>query len=228
MDAKLSGTHFDTAAIVAGVDVGGAAKGFHAVALRNGAYLGQFASSEAAAITKWCREIHAQLIAVDAPCRWSTTGRARLAERQLMKDKIWCYSTPTRENAEKHPKSFYGWMLAGAELYKQLQTTHALFTGARDQQHIPICFETFPHAVVCALCGEIMSAKNKRTDRPRALRTMGITLNPAHGIDTVDAALCALTAHYLATNSIKLYGDAESGLIVVPDGALASKRANGS
>jgi predicted nuclease with RNAse H fold len=86
--------------IVAGIDVGGRAKGFHAVALRAGAYLDRIASCEVAG---WCRQINARIIGIDAPCRWSATGRARTAERELMTERIWCFSTPSREAAEVIP-----------------------------------------------------------------------------------------------------------------------------
>jgi predicted nuclease with RNAse H fold len=74
--------------IVAGVDVGGARKGFHAVALRDGVYLDKFAARDAVAVADWCRTVGARVIGVDAPCRWSLTGRARPAERALMAEGI--------------------------------------------------------------------------------------------------------------------------------------------
>jgi predicted nuclease with RNAse H fold len=97
--------------IVAGIDVGGRAKGFHAVALRAGAYLDQIASRDVTEVADWCRQVNAQFIGVDAPCRWSDTGRARSAERELMAQKNWCFSTPSREAAEAHPKDHFGWIL---------------------------------------------------------------------------------------------------------------------
>ena len=69
--------------VVVGIDVGGPRKGFHAVALREGAYLDKFASPEAPALAAWCIQVGARAVAIDAPCRWSRTGRARPAERAL-------------------------------------------------------------------------------------------------------------------------------------------------
>ena len=66
-----------------GIDVGGPRKGFHAVALPKGAYLDTFASPEAPALAAWCIQVGARAVAIDAPCRWSRTGRARPAERTL-------------------------------------------------------------------------------------------------------------------------------------------------
>ena len=58
-----------------GIDVGGSRKGFHAVALRGGAYAGQLASRDVEQLSHWCRaEMEATVIAIDAPCRWSADG----------------------------------------------------------------------------------------------------------------------------------------------------------
>ena len=202
--------------IVAGVDVGGRAKGFHAVALRDGAYLDKFASRTASQVAEWCRRMGARFIGVDAPCRWSSTGRARTAERQLMAEKTWCFSTPSREIAEAHPKDHFGWMRNGAELFAILESTHRLFAGDPEQMTLPLCFETFPNAIARALAGCSLPARNKRTDRRRLLKNAGMDVGNLSNIDTVDAALCALTAHYLAHDKFEKYGDVETGFIVVP------------
>jgi predicted nuclease with RNAse H fold len=208
--------------IVAGVDVGGSRKGFHCVALRDGAYLDQFASLHAAKIAAWCDRIGVRFIGVDAPCRWSATGRARPAERELMAEKIWCFSTPSRRTAETHPKDHFRWMLNGAELFEHLENTHALFAGNFGRLTCTICFETFPQAVACALAGTIVPAKQKRTVRRDLLNRAGVDISKLTNIDKVDAALCALAAHHFALGTFKTYGEAMTGLIVVPRSALAS------
>jgi predicted nuclease with RNAse H fold len=201
---------------VAGVDVGGPRKGFHAVALQGGAVLGSTRLDDPVEVVAWCLGRGAQIIGVDAPCRWSADGHARPSERKLMADGIWCFATPTRRAAEAHPTGYYGWMLAGAELFRLLETRYPLYTGGTVRRGQSVCFETFPHAVTCALRGELVSARNKRRDRPEVLARAGIALRPRACIDTVDAALCALAALHLAANTVRLYGDAETGLIVVP------------
>ena len=61
-----------------GIDVGGARKGFHAVALTNGSYTDQLVTADVEAIRDWCLNVvKAQVIAIDAPCHWSTNGRIR-------------------------------------------------------------------------------------------------------------------------------------------------------
>jgi predicted nuclease with RNAse H fold len=208
--------------IVAGIDVGGSAKGFHAVALRGGAYLDKWNSCDPLKIAEWCRRIEARFIGVDAPCRWSSTGRARVAEGELMAEKIWCFATPRREAAETYPKDHFRWMLNGAELYAALETTHALFDDNSQQSSLQICFETFPQAIACALAGKIVSAKQKRRVRRDLLNRANIDGSKLNNIDQIDAALCALAAHQFALGNFKSYGDATSGFIVVPGSPLTS------
>lgn len=203
--------------IVAGVDVGGSRKGFHAVALRDGTYWQQSASCDPADIASWCGEVGASFIAIDAPCRWSITGRARPAERELMAKKIWCFSTPSRKVAETHPKDYFRWMLNGAELFKHLESNHTLFTGNSRRMMRPVCFETFPQAVACALAGAIVSAKQKRSVRRDLLNRAGVDTSNLKTIDEIDAALCALAAHFFALGTFKTYGEPETGLIIVPN-----------
>ena len=117
-------------ATVIGIDVGGSRKGFHAVALAAGAYAGQLATTEVQDLAHWCRvEIGARLIAIDAPCRWSADGRARPCERALNAAGIRCFSSPSRQAAISHPSNYYGWMLQGEALYRQLEVSHPLLAA---------------------------------------------------------------------------------------------------
>ena len=199
--------------IVVGVDVGGLKKGFHAVALQNGSFLETFSTLYAAEVATWCRTLKASAIGIDAPCSWSRTGRARFCERELARQGIFTFATPNRSKGKTHP--FYRWMCNGADLYRLLTPQYRLFEGKR-RTALPVCFETFPQAVACALAGMIIPAKRKRTDRPRLLRKTGFDVESLTDIDMVDAGLCALTAQYLLAGSIKMYGDVEDGFIVVP------------
>lgn len=204
---------FDESGIVVGIDVGGPKKGFHAVALNEGRYREKFATPDAEAMVEWCRQIGARAVGVDAPCRWSLTGRARPAERALAAEGIHSFATPSRAAAES--RDFYRWMINGAELFRLLEAHYPLFDGGNATSG-PVCFETFPQAVACALAGKVVSAKRKSAVRRELLREAGIDTAPLTSIDTVDAALCALAAHSLLAGSYKTYGDATEGLIVVP------------
>ena len=199
---------------VIGIDVGGSGKGFHAVALCNG----QFESkhfTNAPEVEGWCNARSAQVIAIDAPCAWATSGGSRLAERSLMAggETIQCFKTPTRTSAKG--RAFYGWVFNGEKLYQSLFPHYRLFDGA--SQSGKIVLETFPHAVVCSLAGHVISARPKATTRRRMLREEGYDDGPLANIDFVDAALCALTAERFLLGCTNSFGDQEEGFIVVPD-----------
>lgn len=203
--------------VVIGIDVGSRARGFHAVVLKGAQYLTKLNTSDTRALAEWCKDSGAKAIGIDAPCHWSSTGRARCAESELMKSGIWCFSTPSIDIAQSHPKNHFGWMRCGAMLYESLfWSGYSLFCGTRISSQ-PVCFETFPHAIACALQGEIVSAKLKRQLRQRLLQENAIEIEALTNIDWIDAALCALTAHHLLSGSVKTYGDMEEGFIVVPD-----------
>ena len=202
-----------------GIDVGGARKGFHAVALSDGAYTSQLATSDVETLRDWClNEMKAQVIAIDAPCRWSTNGRMRACERELMQRGIHCFASPTREQAIRHPSDYYGWMLRGEALYRALEPSHPICTA------LPVagehcCMETFPHAITWHLRGGEAQARQKRRQRRELLGQAGIDLEQLSNIDLVDAALCALTAHRAASGAnCKAYGNPFEGIIVVPGG----------
>jgi predicted nuclease with RNAse H fold len=199
---------------VAGIDVGGPRKGFHAVALRDGQYLDKFKSRDADEMVSWCQGISATAVGIDAPCRWSETGRARPAEREIAKQVTSCFATPTQARAGEI--AFYGWMLNGAKLYGALEASYKLFIGEPVADGELICFETFPQAVACALAGELVSAKKKGVVRRERLKKEGISLTEMTNIDTVDAALCALTARYLLAGQYRGYGEVRTGFILVP------------
>jgi len=207
---------------VVGIDVGGMRKGFHAVALTGGRYAVQCTTADVGELVAWCRKIDASVIAVDAPCRWSTDGRARPAERQLMKKGIWCFSTPTRQRAIEHPGNHYGWMLRGEALFQVLKSTHPLCSQP-PAKGLKCCFETFPHAIAWHLTGGKAVAKKKRAQRRALLEEAGINLDELTNIDLVDAALCALTANHLADGrGCDHYGEPETGMIIVPDKRASS------
>jgi predicted nuclease with RNAse H fold len=189
-----------------GIDVGGPRKGFHAIALRGGAYAGRLASCEAQELARWCRSVvHARVIAIDAPCRWSTDGRARPGERELMQKGIWCFSSPTHQQAHTpHRTGYFNWMLQGEKLYQALEASHPLV--CRLPIAGPGCFETFPHAITWHLCGGKAKAAQKRTQRRELLQQAGIDLAP-------------LTAQIAAAGGECVhYGEPETGWIVVPRG----------
>jgi predicted nuclease with RNAse H fold len=201
-----------------GIDVGGPKKGFHCVCLRDGQYTSKFSSCDAIEVADWCREVaNADVIAIDAPCRWSNTERGRPAELALMAKRIFCFSSPTREKALAHPLNHYGWMLQGEAIFQALEKSHPLSLEFPITSPPPFCFETFPHAIAWHLQGGQANAKRKRTERKQLLQDAGIETTMLTNIDLIDAALCALVADHISTGKpCEAYGVPDTGFIVVP------------
>lgn len=151
--------------MVVGIDVGGIRKGFHAAALRDGRYLDKFKAVDPEQVLSWCEEVNAAVIGIDAPCRWGGDckgrTRGRKCEHELAQDRISCFATPGQERASSN--RFYGWMINGALLYQVLGSRYPLYCG--HELTGSVCFETFPHAVACALAGHIVPARQKRIVR---------------------------------------------------------------
>lgn len=197
---------------VVGIDVGGEHKGYHAVLLCNNQIKDVKGDHDPQVIANWCIKQKATVVAVDAPCQWSMTGRSRVAERELNDNRMHCFFTPMRKLALKSP--FYQWMFNGERLYKALAVHYHLFQNQRSRTRI--CLETFPHAIVCALKGRIISAKNKNKTRRDVLAEQGIESILLTNIDFVDAALCAVAAAEFRAGHFDEYGDHNEGYIVVP------------
>ncbi|MFM8258484.1 MAG: DUF429 domain-containing protein, partial [Vulcanococcus sp.] len=101
-------------------------------------------------------------------------------------------------------------------LVQALEASHPLLTSLPGtEQHC--CFETFPHAITWHLRAGDAQARQKHPQRLALLQQAGIDTTALTSIDRIDAALCALAAHHLASGRpCQVYGEAESGLIVVP------------
>lgn len=205
--------------IFIGIDVGGMAKGFHGVALCGGQFTLKH-SIDPANIAGWCTELDALVVAVDAPAVWADPASGyRAAERSinLFGQKLHCFATPTRARALQNTTGFYDWMFRGEALFKQLRHSHALL-GIDDARAMGgrVCFETFPHAVACALAGQVLPARHKSPTRRAVLRQWGFDDALLPNIDFVDAALCALAARSFAQDKAIEFGPRAEGCIVVP------------
>ena len=119
-----------------------------------------------------------------------------------------------RERALANTTGFYGWMFCGERIYHALAPAYPLLRGEAEG---PVCFETFPHAITCALLGrDVASAKQKKAQRRKLLEDAGIATAALKSIDAIDAALCALTARYYLQGQTRAFGDEASGYILVP------------
>ena len=203
--------------IVAGIDVGGARKGFHAVLLEGSRVVDQLNTSDPEALARWC--LRAERIAIDAPCGWALPGeRSRLCERQLAAQGVRCFATPTREAALANRSNFYGWVLRGEALYQALQRYRVPI--ARDAQALAgrCCFESFPHGITVSLSPQIeVKAAFKLEQRSALLERFGVSLSGLSSIDWIDAAVCALAGQHIAKGAeAEIYGEPEGGLLVLP------------
>lgn len=133
-----------------------------------------------------------------------------------MQKRIWCFSTPTREQAVGHRTNHFGWMLRGEALFRALEDEFPLC------RELPAagrkcCFETYPHAITWHLRGGNADASQKRKQRRALLEQAGIDLTKLTNIDLIDAALCALTAYHIARGETCVsFGEPNTGLIIVP------------
>ena len=125
------------------------------------------------------------------------------------------FYTPTEQWAIK--KAFYGWVFNGLRLYEALGSDYPLYRGEATEKN---CIETFPHAVVCALRGEVVSARRKNKVPRSILRDLGIDDSPLPNIDFVDAAICALAAKAFEEGNFKKIGNATEGYIILPNSTI--------
>lgn len=210
-----------------GIDVGASRKGFHAVALKRNNFKRWDPRGHLKDLVSWCLAQDPQVIAIDAPCGWSATGGSRHAERSLTLGGqiLQCFKTPTQEHAKGSP--FYDWVRNGQLLYAELQR-HGfhLHTGLPSTIG-RVVLETFPHAIACALHGRVIPATPKSKNRRAALELLVHRNALAPGsqlpatlpnIDTVDAALCAITARCHALHQTQSFGTTPGeGCIIIPD-----------
>jgi predicted nuclease with RNAse H fold len=183
--------------IVGGIDVGGTKKGFHLVVLHGSAVLCVASSLEARELHQHCLQFKVSVVGIDAPSQWGVEGIGRTAEREMARERISCFATPTLERANASISGFYEWMFNGNRVYEVFADTHPILRTDRYSGE-PATFETFPHAITCALLGrDVASAKQKRTQRRRLLEELGLDTTQLKSIDSLDAALCAVTAQRL-------------------------------
>jgi predicted nuclease with RNAse H fold len=180
--------------------------------MAGGTILGHIHKHNPGEVVDWCIETKVVVVAVDAPCKWSRSGKSRQAESDLAKKGIHCYATPAREYAKS--RKFYQWVFNGERLYEKLRHAYHFYDG--QSKGGKICFETFPHAIVCALAGNIVPAKPKARVRRKALCKAGFDTSSLANIDFLDAALCAVAANYFRRNAYVKYGDKLEGFIIVP------------
>jgi hypothetical protein len=139
-----------------------------------------------------------------------------MAERELNLDgkKLFAFATPTRTKTHENKTGFYDWIFNGEKLYQLLAPHFPLFEGSRREG--PVSFETYPHAIACALAGEIIRAS--ASERRKILTGRGYDTRPLLSDDFVDAALGALAAEAFREGRTRHFGRKNEGFIIVPHG----------
>ena len=202
---------------LAGVDVGGPRKGFHAVLLEGLTIAARLTTSDPAELASWLDHHKPGAVAIDSPCRWAVQGGSRPAERELQRAGIRCFYTPTRLAALAHMNGFYDWVFQGEQLYQLIEPKFRLYASPESLNAGPFCFETFPHGIARALIGQPLLARNKKRDRLQILALERIETQGLNRQDWIDAALCALAARYVLENRFRPFGDLQTGFILLPE-----------
>ncbi|HEX6230943.1 MAG TPA: DUF429 domain-containing protein [Actinomycetota bacterium] len=156
------------------------------------------------------------VVAIDSPPAWASTGRSRRTERELRWFGIQCFNTPSDERMGEHP--FYEWMTVGFAAFRAISDSFPRYRGG------PVkgtAIEVFPHATAVVLGGHLPpSGVPPHAWRREVLREAGVDAAGLRSADQVDAALAALTGLYALERRFSAPGDPKEGLIVVPAASL--------
>jgi predicted nuclease with RNAse H fold len=164
-------------------------------------------------------ELGPDVVAIDAPPGWASSGRSRLTERELRLFGIQCFNTPSDARMAQHP--FYEWMTVGFEVFRAL---HASFPRYRSGSVRGTAIEVFPHATAVVLAG-CLPPRGVPTHawRREVLAAKGIDPRGLRSADQVDAALAALTGRLALERRFSAPGDPREGQIVLPVVALPAR-----
>lgn len=150
------------------------------------------------------------VVCIDSPPAWATEGRSRDAERQLRRLGITAYATP----ADPGPHPFYKWMRVGFGVFDAVAGTHPRF---RQGPVHGTAIEVFPEASAVLLEGRLRSKDEPKVQfRRRVLAERGTDSAKLTTLDSVDAALAALTGLLALEGELSALGVPEEGVIVVP------------
>jgi predicted nuclease with RNAse H fold len=194
-----------------GVDVAEARKGLDLVVLDDGRRV--VARHRRATVTDVAgvvREHRPDVVCVDSPPAWATSGRSRAAERGLRRLGITAYAVP--EDPGPHP--FYRWMRAGFAVFAAVADAYPRYRAG------PVrgtAIEAFPEATAVLLAGHLRpTGEPKARFRRRVLAGQGIDTSDLPTLDAVDATLAALTGLLALEGELSAVGDPDEGVVVLP------------
>jgi predicted nuclease with RNAse H fold len=159
------------------------------------------------------------VVAIDAPPGWASSGRSRLTERELRLFGIQSFNTPSDARMAEHP--FYEWMTVGFAVFRAI---HASFPRYRSGSVRGTAIEVFPHATAVVLAG-CLPPRGVTTHawRREVLAARGVDPRGLRSADQVDAALAALTGRFALERRFSAPGDPREGQIVLPVIALPAR-----
>jgi predicted nuclease with RNAse H fold len=162
-------------------------------------------------------ESGADVVAIDAPPCWATSGRSRVTERELRLFGLQSFNTPSDTRMADHP--FYGWMTVGFRVFEAVAHRYPRYRGTGSVKGTAI--EVFPHASAVVLAGCLPpNGVGKREWRRSILRRQRVDVRALRSLDQVDAALAALTGLFALERRFSAPGDPREGQIVLPSATL--------
>jgi predicted nuclease with RNAse H fold len=156
------------------------------------------------------------VVAIDAPPAWASSGRSRLTERELRWFGIQCFNTPSDPKMAEHP--FFEWMTIGFQAFRVIEDAFPRYrSGAVKGSAI----EVFPHATAVVLSGFLPpKGMTPHAWRRGILHANGVEAKALRSADQVDAALSALTGLFALERRFSAPGDPKEGQIVLPSATL--------
>ena len=199
-----------------GIDVS-ASRGLDLVLLDEAAaILATHRRVEPADLLPLVEELAPDVVSIDAPPAWGTTGGSRLTERELRRFGIQSFGTPS--DPKKADNAFYDWMRVGMSAFDAIADAFPRYRNGNVRGR---ALEVFPHAsaVVLAECLP-PTTTTKRAWRERVLRGHDVAIEQLRSMDQVDAALAALTGLLAMRGRFTALGDPKEGVIVIPTRTL--------
>jgi predicted nuclease with RNAse H fold len=165
-------------------------------------------------------DLRPDVVAIDAPPAWGTSGGSRRTEAALRALGIQSYGTPSDPRKADNP--FYDWMRVGFKVFEIAASRHFHRYAGGDVLHAAI--EVFPHASAVVLAGCLPpTGTGKREWRMGVLEKARVVGDRLRSADQVDAALAALTGLLAANGAFIAPGDPDEGVIVLPVRSLPEK-----
>jgi predicted nuclease with RNAse H fold len=165
-------------------------------------------------------DLRPDVVAIDSPPAWGTSGGCRQTEAALRALGIQSYGTPSDPKKSDNP--FYDWMRVGFKVFDIAASRHFHRYSTGDVLHAAI--EVYPHASAVVLAGYLPpTGTRKREWRTEILEKAGVASDKLRSLDQVDAALAALTGLLAANGEFIAPGDPDEGVIVLPVRSLPEK-----